>query len=1381
MHELANVAASDCNQSTPQTITIQNCDKNLLLTKSTPINGDVNTHDDAKSVLINNRTKIGDESTEYSIGDGDRGALTNNCDKNVGDSISEVNTKALPKPILNSNGRSAGTLSKKSVSFDTDDEKIKKFINGDVIVDKQNPFRSANAKRREEFFRRDSEEKPVILAPDEFVTTEDVLKESKYVKTYVKNPDRYFEYDPTLKARLQKEEEAEQKRYTPVRRSKLSRSTNERLKEIKSKFSPTTILYAQPKVFSSSSDEVDSRFLNRNRNRNIDKRYPDLSQIKVKVGTDIEKSLFNPEEVALNALKFDARIKNSSFGSQDDLDDIADLTSTSVESVIENQSVEKTNNETSVEKQEEEDQPKQTFTNTVSSKEFQEFLKKKGLTLLPESRRLQPKTDRIVDTSDLKIEETAEMESKKTKKPSVLQRLFPSRMLFSKRRTTPKEPVPEPKKLYSTLSDDEVNRTPGVKRVVLERQSYHAGNSSEPTYIKNFNQQKQMMDDGSSSISSALTNAESYVDMNVAVPVPRKRTENKENYIDMKTKWGDQNGSNNGTLDKERYFQNSMSRKSDIDSSKSSLGVRYIDSSSSNNTVMCDTPGTHHQSGDKPLVKVRQTPSGRSSVPIMSPSERLEYHRNNYNNSAIPISIKNRKEPVSFRYNSPDTNDGIVRPRVQRLPISTDTKTSNKLIAESDNVDNQPLNPPIPMKRNLERQSLNYKKPINAENSTYGNLNRTVSLDKNEMKKRNPPKPLERSKPVQSLAISQRIPRNESSNDKSPKTPNEIYLGVPQSTSTPIVNPEQQQFKSGAKNANGDFYFHKKPKTVSPIVTVSADQPPNYPEKKLELDTYSWAKLRELKEQTDRQLYSKPLVIQTDSAQQRVYGRPASNKRENIYEKLPHQAILSTPVLNSQKQFSLPRKVLQPQQHLKLIHLQPTNQQQQPSQQQLQQQQHQQQQQQQNFVRNSPQRNTVGNFYRNKDGKVIDGRNVDEFGFVQLEQNHFVQSHPPPTNTQPPRCQSVLDNMTSRDIYGSIQSQTPGNSVIFRKKPIGGMSREEIMSKVQEFCRKSMNNTPTRNLKGSVDQLSHRGGIMNRTSSSEISPVSYTSLDSRATHSIASSRSSARLAPQVPQRVQSLQKDNNHYQSSSPIYAPVNKRGSIQSTSSDVFYSPVNKRVNQIPIHREQQRHLTYSDSDSVFIANESNQNRVPVNQLASPQRIIVLNGDQISPQQVIAYQTPVPNNRVPSEEIYTTRQNDIYGRVYPHNPTYGYIQRNGSAPSQIYFTNINNDQKRTGMDGRATPLILHAIHQQPVQQVQQVHLNGGQMNYGGGRSGAIVVLENVDEIYRPIVPNKVIPQSRQIRQNFVRSGNHIVPYESESCSEAEEVQRIMQNRGRGE
>lgn len=378
MHELANVAASDCNQSTPQTITIQNCDKNQLLTISTPINGDVNTHDDAKSVLINNRTKTSDESIEHLIiiDDSDRGALINKCDKSLQDSLSEVNTKALPKPILNSNGRSAGSLSKKSVSFDTDDEKIKKFINGDVIVDKQNPFRSANAKRREEFFGKSSEQ-PVIIAPDEFVTTEDVLKESKYVKTYIKNPDIYFEYDPTLKERLQKEEEAERKRNTPVRRSKLSRSTNERLKEIKSKFSPTTILYAQPKVFSSSSDEVDSRFLSRNRNRTIDRRYPDLSQIKVKVGTDLEESLFNPEEVALNALKFDARIKNSSFGSQDDLDDITDLTSTSVDSVIEIQSVEKSENETSVEQQEE-DQPKQTFTNTVSSKEFQEFLKKKG-------------------------------------------------------------------------------------------------------------------------------------------------------------------------------------------------------------------------------------------------------------------------------------------------------------------------------------------------------------------------------------------------------------------------------------------------------------------------------------------------------------------------------------------------------------------------------------------------------------------------------------------------------------------------------------------------------------------------------------------------------------------------------------------------------------------------------------------------------------------------------------------------------------------------------------------------------------------------------------------------------------------------------------------
>ncbi|KAJ6623381.1 hypothetical protein Bhyg_16633 [Pseudolycoriella hygida] len=1242
MQESTIVFASDCNQSPPQTVTIQNCDKNLLLTKSTPIKGDVNTHDDAKSVLIN-RTKIGNEREECSIktDDSDSSALTNNCDKSLDDSLSEV--KSLPKPILNANGR--GTLSKKSVSFDTDDEKIKKFINGDVIVDKQNPFRSENAKRREEFFRKSSE--PPVIPAEDFVTTEDVLKESKYVKTYVKNPDLYFEYDPTLKQRLQKEEEEERKRNIPVRRSKFSRSTNERLKEIQSKFSPTTILYAQPKIFSSSSDEVDSRFLSRNRNRTKDKRYPDLSQIKVKVGTDIENSLFNPEEVALNALKFDARIKNSSFGSQDDLDDIADLTSTSVESVIENPSIEKCENGSCVEQQEEE-QPKQTFTNTVSSKEFQEFLKKKGLTLLPESKRLQQQSNDTVNVSDLSIEGTAEMDSKKTKKPSVLQRLFPSRIFLSKRRTTPKQPIPEPKKLYTTLSDDEVNRTPGVKRVVLERQSYHAGNSSEPEYMKNLHYQKQMMDDGSSSISSALTNAESYVDMNV--PVAKKRAENMENYIDMDTKKNDRGI--------EHYFQSPTSRKDDTESSKSSLGVRYIDSSSSNNTITNDTPQKSAPIGEKPIPKSRQYSSGRNSVPVMSPSERLEYHRNLYNNSAIPTSIKNRKDPVSFKANSADMNDGIIKPRVQRPLLSVDSKLSNKIVTANDEADIRPTNPPIPMKRNLERQSLNYKKPGSVESATYGSLNRTVSLDKSEIKRRNPPKPLERSKPVQSLAMNQKAIPTKSSNDRSPRTPNETFLGSPKCTSTPLGNSEQPQFKSNSKSANGDFYFHKKNESISPIVDEAQL---NFLDRKLELNKYSWAKLRELKDETDRQLYNKPLVIQTDSTtQQRVY-----------------------------------------------------------------------------------------------EGKVIDGRNAADFGLTQLQQNHL-QTSQQQLNFQP-RCQSALDNFSSRNTYGTIQN--PGNPVILRKKPIGGMSREEIMSKVQEFCRKSMNNTPTKNLKGSVDQLNHRGGsYMNRTSSSEISPVSYTSLDSRATHSMSSSRSSAKFAPQVPQRVQSLQKDNP------PTYAPVNKRGSIQSTNSDVFYTPVNRRVNQMP------NHLTYSDSDSVFLPNQSNQTIVPTNQLRPSQRIVLLNSNQISPQQVITYQTPVPTRQIP-EKIYTSRQNDIYGRVYPHNPTYGYIQGHASTPTQIYYTNTNTNQKRIGMDGRATPLILHAIH--------QPHTNGD--HYGDGRSDAIVVLENVDEIYRPIMPNKVIVQPRLKTQNYVRSGNHIVPYESESCSEAEEVQRIMQNRENGE
>lgn len=1318
-----------------------------------------------------------DTSLLSSGGDSANGASTDStCDNSLG-SVETQPPQPYPRSILNTSSTTTSSadsvpraiprpLTKKSVSFDTDtDGKVQKFVDGDVIVDQKNPFKSASALRREEFFSAPTVQPakvPVSLDNEEFITTEDVLKESKFVKTYVKNPDKYFERDPSVLAKLRQEIQDEQKRSIPVRRSKLS------------KYSPSSI-YAKAQVKINGSNSSPSRL---QPNRSYDRsRYPDLSQIKVKVGTDLEQSLYNPDEVALNAKRFDDRIKNSSFGSQDDLDDIADFTSDTVDFP-------------EVTLTSEEEKPQKSFTNTVNSAEFQEFLNKKGLSLTPQS---PPKHN---DQSTINPKDTmSEMEQKKVKKPSVLQRLFPGRHIFSsKRKTTPKDPLPEPKTIYATLSDEEIHKTPEIKRVILERQSFHAGQSGGAEIAKQLRDQtrKSQMDDGSSSISSALTNAENYLDMNqlsaVATDTLRKN-ENKENYIEMSVP----------------VFNNS-----------DHLRKQGLNQKSENDE-------------DKPRLKSQiarpKSTSGRSSAPLISRIEKIEQSRLLKNCSATGIASKLRKEaPLVFQSESPDVRDGtVIKPRAQRPNMASNPSPPPKAIK-----------PPVPLRRTPDRQSLNFKKPIAAEDPMEG-LRRAASLDKAEIKKRSAVKPLIRAKPInlqsihqQTLPIRKVTKRPESGfletnldNDVTPKNSvNNLVSNGQLLSSTPITASDQP-----------NFYFHKKPisssiSPISPVPTTKKNNDQiNSPSKKLQLDPYSWAKLRELKEQTDRQLYSKPLVTQSNKpaaplSRDHIYGRSEEPPLpENIYEKLPRHRnrnsmaarVESTNPLVQIQEKAQVHVSPQDQYRQQMIQLQQQYQQQQQQQQQLffeelnrqkeyqeqqlkaqlqkqlaeqrlEQQRHLQNQQRQhnsNFVRNTPQRNTIGDIYRNRDLKLVDGNYVVANGPSTDNSARPRSQYPSEQEINAPvRCQSVLGNMVN-DAYHQRNSPNP---VVMRQKPVGKMSREEIMSRVTDFCRKSMNKTPTKHFQSSSadDQ------------SAKISPVSYNT-ESRNLSSLSSLRSVGKPSPQVPQRVQSLSNKQNNYNScpESPIYTPVFKRSSVQSsTASDLYDNPSGRPVRNNSASRPQ----TYSETDSVILPTKSQR------------AYYIMDSNQVTPNHLMTYE--IPKTLRGSTDTYNSRQSiDSYGRIYqplteniydslppPQAAAAAAIQR----PSQIYYP-INGTLRRNQIQlnaasGRATPLILQAIPQQPVygtstKQQQRNAPDSGPARPESHYPGTIIVLDNVEQLYRPIVPTpKVMPTSRPlphqplaVHRNYVKSGKYIVPFDSESASEAEEMQRIFQTSKNGE
>lgn len=96
------------------------------------------------------------------------------------------------------------SMKKKSVSFEND-ENIKKFISGEEIVDKRNPFRSPigeeiTSSRKISKLKRNGAPVAKQNASEEtdFISKEEILKQSKYVPVYIRNPDRVLTYDKSV-------------------------------------------------------------------------------------------------------------------------------------------------------------------------------------------------------------------------------------------------------------------------------------------------------------------------------------------------------------------------------------------------------------------------------------------------------------------------------------------------------------------------------------------------------------------------------------------------------------------------------------------------------------------------------------------------------------------------------------------------------------------------------------------------------------------------------------------------------------------------------------------------------------------------------------------------------------------------------------------------------------------------------------------------------------------------------------------------------------------------------------------------------------------------------------------------------------------------------
>lgn len=221
----------------------------------------------------------------------------------------------------------------------------------------------------------------------------------------------------------------------------------------------------------------------------------------MKTGTDLDESLYDQNEVVLNAKKFDSLFRKVQFNSTDDIDELG----------IENLSIAKESKKDGDVGAEEE---KKTYTGTINSKEFREYLKDKGLTLYPAKPVRNISKDngsgekKVLNNMDTQTLDSSKVESEKNannKKKTVLSRLS---SIFSKSKTTPKLSDFQVRQLYGDRTDGSALDS---KRVILRNDNRPVLANDEFFSAKKFYDNKRERtdndDDNHSSISSVLTAA----------------------------------------------------------------------------------------------------------------------------------------------------------------------------------------------------------------------------------------------------------------------------------------------------------------------------------------------------------------------------------------------------------------------------------------------------------------------------------------------------------------------------------------------------------------------------------------------------------------------------------------------------------------------------------------------------------------------------------------------------------------------------------------------------------------------------------------------------------------------------------------------------------
>jgi hypothetical protein len=386
-----------------------------------------------------------------------------------------------------------------------------------------------------------------------------------------------------------------------------------------------------------------------------------------------DESLYDPNEVVLNAKKFDDLYKKIEFGSTEDLEDITEKTAKSDEEKNKNGGQDHVDSNSPA---------NGSYTNTVNSQEFREYLKKKGLFLIPTKPERKSLTEHKEQNS-ITPQKVTEKENPNDKKRTVFRRIS---NIFTKSKTSPRNDQPAMKPMFPSQIDARnlVNAPQARRKVFLENRNPKLASDEFSTH--NFSRQQNLFtntgrtmspeddeyeEDTKSSISSVLS-AAAEDDSVFESPQPRRHIHGFNGNGTIRNGAGSTQNYRKINMDKSNLYQIANNRQQHSIVNGAAYAIPNVKNRVSEEPIPKFRNNYHqqqqhqqfiHQPINESHVLLRNSVE-RRSLPITRVTKPVRKPLTS-NNTFIPITVNNMSSPTS-------TIDPITFAKINEIKKKTD-------------------------------------------------------------------------------------------------------------------------------------------------------------------------------------------------------------------------------------------------------------------------------------------------------------------------------------------------------------------------------------------------------------------------------------------------------------------------------------------------------------------------------------------------------------------------------------------------------------------------------------------------------------------------------------------------------------------------------------